>query len=340
MPKWWATSWITVMRTCSHHLGLVGAHGEDRPPEDADPVGHHHRRRSRRRAGERHAVVEPEQRRALAPLPHHDRHVVDQPPQVVGDLVEGVRHQLLEPLQRHLHHRAQRRVAVDGPRGAPRRARRRPASGRDLHGDAPGGARARPARARPGCSPAGSPTGSPPASADPRHVLALTFTRKAAGELDERLAPPRPAGRRHHRHLPRRRLGHPAHPVGRPGRSRPHPARPQGPPPDRAGAVAARQGQAHRRRRAGHRDRVGQGPHGHPGRLRGRGRRGRRASRRCGPTSSPRSTPATRTASAAAAWSTSTTCSRWSPGPWRTTRRSRPPSAGGSATSSSTSSRT
>ena len=43
-----------------------------------------------------------------------------------------------------------------------------------------------PGRARPGSSPAASPTGRRPATLDPRHVLALTFTRKAAG----RAAPP------------------------------------------------------------------------------------------------------------------------------------------------------
>ena len=85
-------------------------------------------------------------------------------------------------------------------------------------------------------------------SADPRHVLALTFTRKAAGELDERLAPARAAGRRHHRHLPRRRLGAPSAPGGPTSGAAPLALL------DRkgrllhgAGAVGARQGQAHRR---------------------------------------------------------------------------------------------
>ena len=44
-----------------------------------------------------------------------------------------------------------------------------------------------PGRARPGCSPAASPTGASSARPTLGHVLALTFTRKAAGELQARL---------------------------------------------------------------------------------------------------------------------------------------------------------
>ena len=85
-----------------------------------------------------------------------------------------------------------------------------------------------PARARPGCSPAASPTGPPPATHDPRHVLALTFTRKAAGELTQPAARARPARPRRRRHLPRRRLRPAPRPLGRPRHRAARAARPQG----------------------------------------------------------------------------------------------------------------
>ena len=178
-------------------------------------------------------------------------------------------------------------------------------------------------------------------SADPRHVLALTFTRKAAGELDDRL----------------RRLGLRGdattgtfHAVAW-GTLRTRWAD-QGRTPltllDRKGRLLTRAG-AHRcRARTSARS-----PASSPPRSSGPRRAwspptttwtpwraaGRKPAAPARP-SWPRSTRPTSTASAAAAWSTSTTCSRSSPAPSRRTRRSRPRSAGGSATCSSTSSRT
>ena len=81
----------------------------------------------------------------------------------------------------------------------------------------------------PRAHPAHRPPGRPPATLDPRHVLALTFTRKAAGELRSRLRAPRPARHRRRRHLPRGRLRAAAGRAGPTATSRPpDAARPQG----------------------------------------------------------------------------------------------------------------
>ena len=292
--------------------------------------------------GERHAVVEPEQRRSLAPLPHHHGHVVDQAPQVVGDLVEGVRHQLLEALQRYVHHRAQRRVAVDGPRGAPRGARRRPTSRRDLHGDAPGRARPRrlgqdagphPAdrppgghRARPTlatCWPSPSPARRPASSTSASAASGLrgdattgTFHAVAWGTLRTRWADLGPAAAR------------PARPQGTAPRASWRPSVPGKDKRTVAGELATEIEWAKARMVTpdDYVDAVGAG---------------RRASRPCEPDLVAEVYAGVRAPQAPRrAWSTSTTCSRWSPGRSRRTRRSRPRSAGATATCSSTSSRT
>ena len=65
-------------------------------------------------------------------------------------------------------------------------------------------------------------------AADPRHVLALTFTRKAAGGAGDPAPGPRPARPAGGRHVPRPGLGPAAHLVARPGPGRPDAARPQG----------------------------------------------------------------------------------------------------------------
>ena len=40
MPKWWPTSWTTVIRTMSIDIRLGRAAHEDRLAVDRDPVGH------------------------------------------------------------------------------------------------------------------------------------------------------------------------------------------------------------------------------------------------------------------------------------------------------------
>ena len=116
------------------------------------------------------------------------------------------------------------------------------------------------ARARRACSPAASRGSRASGAIDPAHVLAVTFTRKAAGELAVAPRPPRRPRVGHRGHLPRHRP-----------RPAPPPRRRAGPRHARASSTA-RSGSSCRccpyrgrearaaRRRARVRDRVGQGP--------------------------------------------------------------------------------
>ena len=265
-------------------------------------------------------------------------------------LVERLRHQLLEALGGHVDHAGERRAAARWP------TVRGPTIGRVeaealLDGLDDEQAPAVTCTAQPlvVLAPAGSgktrvltrriayrvATGA----ADARHVLALTFTRKAAGELAERL----------------RRLGLRGdstagtfHAVAWAVLRTRWPDQRRQPPTllDRKGRVLAE---------------LAPGP-GRPMRsvaadlaneiewakarmvtpdtyveAVGRRRPSPAAATRA---AWPRPMPPTSSASSAAGWSTSTTSSPSAPAPSRTTRRSRPPSAGASGTSSSTSSRT
>jgi len=176
---------------------------------------------------------------------------------------------------------------------------------------------------------------------DPNHVLAVTFTRKAAGELRGRLSRlgvrgsvtagtfqrgrPRPA---------------PAPPRGCGDRDA-GAARPQGP----AAGPAARRSRPRRGaggldQRGRVRDRVGQGAPDPSRRVCRAGAAHRAGYAALPPASSRRSTPRTNARSGRRGCSTSTTSSRPAPTRWRPIPRSRRRNGGGSVTSSSTSSRT
>ena len=195
-------------------------------------------------------------------------------------------------------------------------------------------------RQDPGPDPPDRLPGRARARPSPRHMLALTFTRKAAGELQDRL---RQLGLREqvsagtfhalasaqlHRwwadrgQQPPALLERKARLLAPLASSRPAPGRGAGGRPRRA-------------------HRVGQGPPDPAGRIRGRRPGGRPAAPcRCRPQPSPACTPATRTRRCGGAWSTSTTCWPAAPMPSRPTPPSPRPSAGGGATCSWTNSRT
>ena len=105
MPKWWATSCTTVIRTSSLELGLVVAPVEQRVAEDEDPVGQGAAPHVAA-LGQGDAVVEPEEvvglvLGRLVLDEHHD--VADVGGDLVGDRVEGAVDQGLERLAIHLH---------------------------------------------------------------------------------------------------------------------------------------------------------------------------------------------------------------------------------------------
>ena len=163
------------------------AQSEDRPPVDRDPVGHDH------------PVVEAS--RSVSGMPSYRPR---SPDPGLPSATTTATLSMSRPSSSGMPSRAsatsssnrspdtsttkgQRRVARDGPRGAARGPRRRAAPRGHLPGAplvvlAPAGSgKTRVLTRRIAHRVA---TGE----ADPRHVLALTFTRKAAGELDDRLA--------------------------------------------------------------------------------------------------------------------------------------------------------
>ena len=102
MPKWWATSWITVTRTWSTTPDSVTAWRQMGTAVDRDPVGHGERAR-RVAVGvvpirERHALVQAEQVAVAAVLLHEHGHVLHELAEALGDPVERLDHQFLEPL--------------------------------------------------------------------------------------------------------------------------------------------------------------------------------------------------------------------------------------------------
>ena len=282
------------------------------PPVDRDAVGHRHEPVGVVALGERDALVEARAGPGRAAVLDHDHHVVHQPGELVGQRVEGRRPPAPRTAPRRrpapavsiLRHRDGRpeRCSLAGLDPAQRSAVT--ADGRTRCASSPA-----PGRARPGCSPAASPTGSATGTLDARHVLALTFTRKAAGELGHRLAGARPA---------RRPAAGTFHAVAYAQ------LRSRGPTAGRRAAGAARaQGAGSLGRLLGRtaphvgavelasRDRVGQGPAA--SRPTGYAARGRAADRRTGLPrrrgSAALYAPLRGGEAAAPAWSTSTTCS-------------------------------
>ena len=111
---------------------------------------------------------------------------------------------------------------------------------------------------------------------EPAHSLALTFTRKAAGELRARSAPARHPRRPDRGHVPRRRARAAPRAARAPFHADARAARPQGPRARTARRRSPRPGPAARGARGRGRDRVGPGAARRPGGLRG-GRGARRA---------------------------------------------------------------
>ena len=103
MPKWCATSWITVHADLVDDLGLGPAHRADRQSVDRDAVGHHHPGVARVPRRERHALVAPEEVGLARSVLHEHRHVVHAVAELGRDAVERLGHELLEAFRRHQH---------------------------------------------------------------------------------------------------------------------------------------------------------------------------------------------------------------------------------------------
>jgi DNA helicase II / ATP-dependent DNA helicase PcrA len=194
----------------AHHLVLVGAQLQDGPTKQGYAVG-----QDEVVAGctfsERYPFVETEQAAAGRPVGNDDRHVVHHAGELFGNGVKRIGHELFEPVGRHVHHPHRPHAtglavappvvdlpvpsAVSEPPGkvAAVDPVRLVADLDDLQ------RRAVTTSAAPLRILAGAGSGKTrvltrriahrvaTGSADPRHVLALTFTRKAAGELRTRL---------------------------------------------------------------------------------------------------------------------------------------------------------
>ena len=110
------------------------------------------------------------------------------------------------------------------------------------------------------------------ATADPGHVLVITFTRKAATELNRRLGALGPTRAGSCRHVPRRRARPAAPALDRGRHHRPVSARPQSRSPRAAGqpvGQARRASAVRAARRCRGRDRMGEGAHDQPRCVRG-----------------------------------------------------------------------
>ena len=205
MPKWWATSCTTVMVTCSttsssvRHMAQIGRRKMVmRSGMVSCPVPYHGVA-----GGERHALVAAEQPAVRDAVLDHHRDVVEQAAQLLGDAVEGVADQLVEPVRADLYHpgmvclRIRSATLADGDMHDHLPDQRHAHLLDDLD-DAQRRAVTSPARPLAIVAPAGSGKTRvltrriawrvAERDADASHVLALTFTRKAAGELRERLA--------------------------------------------------------------------------------------------------------------------------------------------------------
>jgi len=173
------------------HLGLGVAAGEDREPVDRDAIGHPAAEAVVLTPRERDPLVEAQQVAPRAVVFDEHGHVVDQVPDGRRDAVEGLGHESLESLFRDLDHpltvtrvryirlAMDSAALLDGLNESQREAVTSDAAPLViLAGAGSGKTRVLTRRIAYRCA---------TEAADPRHVVALTFTRKAAGELSHRL---------------------------------------------------------------------------------------------------------------------------------------------------------